>query len=389
VPYAPQLPPPLPGMPPLPPSTPAPPRRRPVALGATVGAVALLAAAGGALLGARLDDDPPSAARPSSGTVVTSPPLQVSDDGGGLAATAIDVPAAVAAVEPSIVAVSADVEEAGASGHAVGTGVVLTADGEILTNAHVVAGASAVRVRLFGEIEPRDATVLAADAANDLALLKVDATDLPPAVFAEPSTIAVGDEVIAVGYALDLDGDPTVSKGIISAVDRTMITDLGALDGLLQTDAAISSGNSGGPLVNARGEVVGINTAVYRGDATTAVNNVGFAIGAARVLPRVDDLRAQAGGAPQTEGYLGVSLEQRTDGGQGALITSVAEDSPAADAGMQVGDVVLEVDGSPITGSGGLIAAIRSTAPGTRLDITVSRDGQPIDMTATIVERES
>jgi putative serine protease PepD len=360
-----------------------------VALGVTIGAVALLAAAGGALLGTRLDDDGPTGARSGAGTIVTSPPLQVGGDGGSLAAVAIDVPAALAAVEPSIVAVSADVQEAGASGHAVGTGVVLTADGDILTNAHVVAGASAVRVRLFGETEPREATVLAADAANDLALLHVDASGLPPAVFADPSTISVGDEVIAVGYALDLDGDPTVSRGIISAVDRTMITEEGALDGLLQTDAAISSGNSGGPLVNARGEVVGINTAVYRGDATTAVNNVGFAIGAARVLPRVDDLRARAGGAPQSEGYLGVSLEQRTDGGQGALITSVAEGSPAADAGLQVGDVVTEVDGSPITGSGGLIAAIRSTAPGTRLDITVFRDGERVDTSATIAEREN
>jgi putative serine protease PepD len=360
-----------------------------VALGVTIGAVALLAAAGGTLIGRGLDDDASSGARPGAGTAVTSPPLQVGGDAGSLAAVAIDVPAALVAIEPSIVAVSADVEQAGASGHAVGTGVVLTADGDILTNAHVVAGASAVRVRLFGETEPRDATVLAADAANDLALLHVDATGLPPAVFADPATIAVGDEVIAVGYALDLDGDPTVSKGIISAVDRTMITDEGALDGLLQTDAAISSGNSGGPLVNARGEVVGINTAVYRGDATTAANNVGFAIGAARVLPRVDDLRAQAGGAPQAEGYLGVSLEQRTDGGQGALITSVADGSPAAAAGLQVGDVVTEVDGSPITGSGGLIAAIRSTAPGTELDITVSRDGKPVDVSATIAEREN
>ena len=135
--------------------------------------------------------------------------------------------------------------------------------------------------------------MLASDPANDLALLKVDASGLTPAVFADPATIAVGDEVVAIGYALDLDGDPTVSKGIISAVGRTMITDLGALDGLLQTDAAISSGNSGGPLVNALGEVVGINTAVYRGDATTAANNIGFAIGAAHVLPRVDDLRAR------------------------------------------------------------------------------------------------
>ena len=358
-------------------------------LAAVVGAVALVAAAGGAVLGTQLGDDEPTASRPpGAGTVVTAPPIQVGDDTTSLATTAIDVPAALAAVEPSIVAVSADVEQAGASGHAVGTGVVLTEDGELLTNAHVVAGATAVRVRLYGDTEPRDATVLAADEANDLALLKVDATGLTPAVFADPSSIAVGDEVVAIGYALDLDGAPTVSKGIISAVDRTMITDLGALDGLLQTDAAISSGNSGGPLVNARGEVVGINTAVFRGDATTAVNNVGFAIGAARVLPRVDDLRAQAAGATKTEGYLGVSLEQRTDGGQGAIITEVSADSPAAAAGLEVGDVVVEVDGEPITGSGGLIATIRSTAPGTSLSIQVNRDGSTLDLTATIVERE-
>ena len=179
-----------------------------------------------------------------------------------------------------------------------------------------------------------------------------------------------------------------MSKGIISAINRTMITDLGALDGLLQTDAAISSGNSGGPLVNARGEVVGINTAVYRGDATTAANNVGFAIGAARVLPRVDDLRAQASGAPKAEGYLGVSLEQRTDGGQGARITSVEDDSPAAEAGLEVGDVVTEVDGVPIAGSGGLIAAIRGTSPGTGLSITVIRDGASRELSATITERQ-
>lgn len=364
-----------------------PPRRRPLLAGAVIGTVALVAAAGGAVLGAQLSDDGGSATA-GPGTVVTGSPILVGENGGSLATTAIDVPAAVAAVEPSIVAVSADIEEGGVRGHAVGTGVVLTADGELLTNAHVVANATEVRVRLHGETEPRSAQVLAADAANDLALLRVDATGLTPAVFADPSTVAVGDEVVAIGYALDLDGDPTVSKGIISAIGRTMITDLGALDGLLQTDAAISSGNSGGPLVNARGEVVGINTAVYRGDATTAANNVGFAIGTARVLPRVDDLRAQAAGAPKTEGYLGVSLEQRTDGGQGALITSVEDDSPAADAGIRVGDVVTEVDGAAITGTGGLIAAIRATAPGTALDITITRDGTTKHVTATIAERD-
>ncbi len=134
-----------------------------------------------------------------------------------------------------------------------------------MTNAHVVVDASKIRVRLAGETEPRDARLVAIDVGNDLALLRIAGTGFPAARFAEPGAIGIGDEVVAIGFALDLDGQPSVTLGIVSALDRTVMSENGALDGLIQTDAAISSGNSGGPLVNAAGEVVGIDTAVLNG----------------------------------------------------------------------------------------------------------------------------
>ncbi|MEK7292649.1 MAG: trypsin-like peptidase domain-containing protein, partial [Actinomycetota bacterium] len=146
------------------------------------------------------------------------------------------------ALSDSVVTISSEVTDASGSGEAVGTGVVLTVDGEILTNAHVVAEATSVRVRFAGETEPRQAEVLATDPGNDLALIKINATGLVPVVFAQPGSVRVGDSVVAIGYALALDGGPTVSTGIVSALKRTIITDSGALNGLIQTDAAISSG---------------------------------------------------------------------------------------------------------------------------------------------------
>jgi S1-C subfamily serine protease len=264
--------------------------------------------------------------------------------------------------------------------------VVLTADGDVLTNAHVVSGASAVRVRLPGESEPRRAVVTATDAGNDLALVKVDADGLQPATFADPDTVRLGDEVVAIGYALDLDGGPSVTLGIVSGLARTIVTDAGALDQLVQTDAAISSGNSGGPLVNAAGEVVGINTAVARGDTTTSANNIGFAISTGEVLRVIDELRGTTGGVPD-EGFLGVSLTDRTDGGSGAIVIEVRGGSPAAAAGVRVDDVVVAIDGQPVEGRAGLIAAIRDRRPGDELEIEVVRGQERIVLAATLAER--
>jgi len=281
---------------------------------------------------------------------------------------------------PSVVAVQSSQVRDGQAGESVGTGLIVTSDGEIVTNAHVVGNAKTVHVRLNGESEPRDAAVVAADSLRDLALLRVDAKGLSPATFAAPDDIRLGDEVLAIGYALDLDGDPTVTLGIVSALHRTLNTESGSLKGLIQTDAAVSSGNSGGPLVDALGRVVGITTLASSTGFGSTANGLGFAISTAELLPEMEQLRAQAGGGERQAGYLGVQLDRRTDGGSGALVTEVVDGSGAATAGIQVGDVVVAVNGQPITGQAALIATIRDLAPGDTAAVSLTRDGKPIDV---------
>ena len=300
---------------------------------------------------------------------------------------ALNVAEVLKKIQPSVVTIIAITEGGTNPGRATGTGVVITSDGDILTNDHVVDGANKVSVLFVGDTEPTLATVLAVDVGNDLALLHVDKTGLTPAVFADPSSIDIGDEVVAVGFALDLDGGPTVTSGIVSALNRTIVSGDGALDGLIQTDTAISSGNSGGPLVNTRGQVIGINTAVFQSSSEVAANNVGFSISVAEALPVIEELRAQANGQARTEGYLGVSVLDRNDGGLGAVIAEVSSGSPADLAGMEVDDVVIEADGSPVDGQPALVAAIRDKSPGDSIKIDVLRDGERITLTATLIER--
>ena len=300
---------------------------------------------------------------------------------------ALNVAEVLKKIQPSVVTIIAITEEGMSPGRSTGTGVVITSDGDILTNDHVVDGADNVSVLFAGDTEPTPATVLAVDIGNDLALLHVDKTGLTPAVFADPSSIDIGDEVVAVGFALDLDGGPTVTRGIVSALNRTIVSGDGALDGLIQTDTAISSGNSGGPLVNTRGQVIGINTAVFQSSSEVAANNVGFSISVAEALPVIEELRAQANGQARTEGYLGVSVLDRNDGGLGAMIAEVSPGSPADLAGMKVDDVVIQADGSPVDGQPALVAAIRDKSPGDTIKIDVLRDGERITLTAKLIER--
>ena len=306
---------------------------------------------------------------------------------GGNTSSGLDVIGIVAKIRPSVVKVAVEINGGvQGSGEGVGTGVILTSDGEILTNAHVVADASKVRVVLDGETEPIDATVLGVDVGNDLALIKVDKTGLPTMAFADSDKVQVGQPVVAMGYALDLEGDVSVTSGIISALNRSMVTDNGALDGLLQTDAAISSGNSGGPLVDASGAMIGINTAVARGDATNAANNIGFAISTKEINRLLD--RLKTGGTTQVaQGYLGIGVEDRHDGGSGASVTDVESGSPADKLGLQVGDVVTKVNGVAINGQAGLIAAIRDSAPGDKITVEYTHDGTAESGTATLATR--
>ncbi|CAB4611457.1 unannotated protein [freshwater metagenome] len=245
-----------------------------------------------------------------------------------------------------------------------------------------------MRVRLAGATSPITAKVLATDASNDIALIKlVDATGLTAATFADEKSIAVGDTAVAVGYALALDGGPSVTAGIVSALNRTLTDSNGALNGLIQTDAAISSGNSGGPLINLKGQVIGINTAVANGNSSTAANNIGFAIGVAEVQRVSKILHGETGGTMRAQGYLGISLSDRKDGGSGAVISEVQADSPADKAGLKVNDIVLQINGQVITGQGALIAIVRDSSPGDVIKIQVQRDEVKKDITATLVAR--
>ena len=363
---------------------PPPPEPTPATTGrwklfVALGVTALLSSAIGGLVVAAVRDDP------SPSATVSRAPLELPGD-------RLDVAGIVSAVGPSVVTITSSNGDTAADSSAVGTGVVLSTDGEIVTNAHVVTGFKKVSVLVIGESEPRTAAVVATDPNNDLAVVRVDQPKgLTPATFALAGDVEVGDDVVAIGYALHLDGAPSVTRGIVSALGRTLETDTGVLDGLIQTDAAISSGNSGGPLVNARGEVVGINTAVARSGPEIAANNIGFAISIAEAMPAIDALRGGAGadGAPIAAGFLGVDLGNRRDGGAGAVVIDVVPDTPAAAAGLAANDIVVGVGDVQIGSAAGLAAAIRDSKPGDELTLQVVRSGEALTITVTLGERST
>ncbi|MFM7093907.1 MAG: S1C family serine protease [Actinomycetota bacterium] len=379
---------PLPPPPPVPPSsgpqgqsTPRSRRRglRVVGL-ALVSAVSALAGAAIGVVATRDDDK-----MITTGTLVTVEPT----DGDEVSEATTQIGKIAAAVAPSVVTLTATTTGQMGEGESVGTGVIINSNGELLTNAHVVEGTKTVQVRLMNETEPVKGTVLASDPQNDLVLVKINATGLTAAVFADPNDVRLGDPVVAIGYALNLDGGPSVTSGIVSAIGRTITTESGALDRLIQTDAAISSGNSGGPLVNDKAQVIGINTAVARGDMGTAANNIGFAISTEEVLRVVETLRDQANGVERKQGFLGVGLTDRTDGGQGAVIANVEDDSPASKAGIKSGDVVVAINDVPITGRTGMIAVVRDAQPGDTIKITLERKGATVTVSATLIARDT
>lgn len=215
-----------------------------------------------------------------------------------LATGSMSVAAAYGAVAPSVVSIEATVSVRSGpfqqTGTSAGTGIVLSTNGEIITNAHVVSGATKIAVTLPGETTARSATLVGSNTAKDVAVLQLsDSSGLVAAKLAaaEPK---IGDDVIAVGNALALEGGPSVTRGIVSALHRSIETDSGTLENLIQTDAAISSGNSGGPLVNAAGEVLAINAAGAVSSGSVSAENIGFAIPIADVLTVVHQIEANA-----------------------------------------------------------------------------------------------
>ncbi len=300
-------------------------------------------------------------------TAVTSPtptpaPAPARSGTSQASAAPLDLQAILAKVQPATVGITATTRgRAGA-----GTGIVIDAGGEVLTSAHVVDDASQIRVRLPGEAEARPAELVGVDEDNDLALLRIpDAPRLAAAELGLSADVRVGEDVVAVGNALGLNGQPTVTRGIVSALDRA----LGSLAGLIQTDAAINPGNSGGPLVNTAGQVIGVNTAVAgRG------SGIGFAIPIDRATEVLNRLRS---GSSARTALLGVTTRDADGGDQGAVVVEVAPGSPAAAAGLRPGDLVTAVEGRSVAGAAELRGRMREHAPGDRVEVAYRRDGTP------------
>ncbi|MCG3130859.1 MAG: hypothetical protein FLDDKLPJ_01632 [Phycisphaerae bacterium] len=273
--------------------------------------------------------------------------------------------------------------------HGLGSGFVFDGErGLILTNAHVVAGASGLSVH-FADGRQASAAVLGMDESSDLAVLEVEDRPLHALTLADSSRLGVGEEVFSVGSPFGLVG--TFSKGIISSArERSVTIGPGVYEGLIQTDAVVNPGNSGGPLVNMRGEVVGVNTAIATTDGV--YQGVGFAIPSNRVRAMLDDLVT---GGPA---FLGVqpvdrlrsreaSQSGRTGASVGVLIAGVVEGSAAHSGGLQKLDLVERVDGTVVRDARHLIALIAARTPGENMTLDVIRSGAPLTLTVTLGRR--
>jgi S1-C subfamily serine protease len=298
------------------------------------------------------------------------------------------VTAVVQHVLPAVVNVTTDLFRPDAfgnvqQGQGVGTGFVVRPDGVIVTNCHVVEGASRISV-FSSDKDPKryDARVIGGDCLHDLAVLKVDATGLPTVALGSSDGLQLGQPVVALGYALALEGGPTVTTGIVSSLDRTIQAQDPACDvctnhvrtysSVVQTDAAINHGNSGGPLVDLSGRVVGINTA---GDETA--ENIGFAI----AIDSVEEAISQAIDQPlAASAYLGVSSQGITSAmafqlglpvDSGAYVLATTSDGPAAKGGISQGDVIVSIDGHAISSESDLGDVLTQLSPGQSVPVEI------------------
>ncbi|PYM76968.1 MAG: peptidase [Candidatus Rokuibacteriota bacterium] len=258
-----------------------------------------------------------------------------------------------------------------------GSGFIVNADGYVVTNNHVVDGATEIKVTLADGRELA-AKVLGRDPKTDLALLKIDATGLPLIALGVSTQLQVGEPVMAIGNPFGL--EQTVTTGIVSATGR--VIGEGPYDDFIQTDASINPGNSGGPLINSKGQAVGINTALVSQSGGSV--GIGFAIPINLAKPVLTQLAA-AGRVER--GYLGVAVQRVTpdlaktfklEGSQGALVASVAAGSPAMNAGVKRGDVIVEYDGHRIARSDALPRVVAETPVGKDVALVVVRDGKPV-----------
>jgi S1-C subfamily serine protease len=274
-----------------------------------------------------------------------------------------------------------------------GTGIILDREGHILTNNHVVQGAHGINV-ILDTGETFTATLIGGDLNTDTAVVRIDADGLKPARLGDSTMVEIGEDVIAIGHALGLAGGPTVSKGVVSALGRSLETDARTqttIVDLIQTDASINPGNSGGPLVNDRGEVIGINTAIIQQSQGqgTVTHGIGFAIGINNAMEVALQLIAKGF---VTRGYLGVSpinvnparasqFDLPVD--RGVLLYRVGSNSAAHRAGLRNGDLLIQLDDRPISNTGDLSKFLLEHPPGDTVDATI----YPAGSDKTVVRR--
>ena len=271
-----------------------------------------------------------------------------------------------------------------------GSGFIISKDGYILTNHHVIEDSTSITVSFY-DGSSKEAKLIGYDASNDIAVLKVEATDLTPVILGNSNNLNVGDSVVAIGNPL---GELTFSltAGAVSALDREVTISNGTAMRLIQTDCAINSGNSGGALFNLYGEVIGITNAKYSSNSSSeaSIDNIGFAIPLNNVRSIVESIIEKG---YVTKPYIGVSIQDVSEETQsyglpkGAAVKGVVEGSPAEKAGLMLNDIITHVDGNEISGSSALVTYVGQCEIGQVLKLTVFRQGQSIQLEITVGEQ--
>lgn len=283
--------------------------------------------------------------------------------------------AAAAKVIPALV----DINTRLGNGEAAGTGMIISSTGEILTNNHVVTGSTSITVTVQGRSQTYSAHVVGVNVSQDVAVIQIDqsVSDLPTVTFADSSSVQVGDAILAIGNALGQGGTPRVTQGHVTALNQTITAGTGqndseTLSGMVQSDAVIYEGDSGGAFVNTSGQVIGMITAGQAQGFRSSASDVGYAVSSDNAVAQANRIRGHETGSDLTYGqvgYLGVSVSAQA-GVSGALVVGVQSGSPAAKAGIGAGSVITKIAGTSVASADELGTAIKSHQAGERVSVS-------------------